>query len=942
MNPSEDPSDRLVDSLLREQVRGKADEALLQSIEDKLGGLPPVVREPGRPHSTAALMAKIAAIAAVFMVVAAMIFGSANMAMNKARKTSELVAAPDRAESLREQIVPPEEAKELARANANVKTAPARVTANRATAEAKIPEPSVEAEFKRLTEIENPLPQPLASGAPGAMPGLAGGIGSSGGRGAGSGSGLGGGQRHDLSQSPPSSRNSKEIEQNMLLWGTPNPPPDAFAGAADSLAPPAEEALAEALAASERRSKLVPSKAKAPAALARENYGPLVDQPWKSPWQEALSTFSIDVDNASYTNLRRMIQEGRTVPADAVRIEECLNYFDYKYEGPKGDGPFAVHGDLATCPWKPGHLLARVAIKGKEIPNNARPASNLVFLVDVSGSMQSADKLPLLKRSMRVLIDQLDERDRVGMVVYAGTEGVVLEPTLLDERGKSQAIQALEKLEAGGSTNGGAGIKRAYEMARKYLVAGGTNRVILASDGDFNVGTTGQGDLVSLVKKGAGEGVSLSVLGFGTGNLNDSMMEAITNDGNGNYFYVDNDGEARRVFLQKLSGTLVTIAKDVKIQVEFNPGKVKAYRLIGYANRILRHEDFNNDRVDAGDIGAGHTVTAFYEIVPDGVAMPDTGVVDALRYQRPAGKDAVASEDWFTLKLRHKHPEGDASSLIETPVKGEAGAWERAGNDFRFASGVALFGMKLRQMPDVAEVPWSKVEAIAKPALAEDPEEQRSEFIGMVRKVGGYDPSTVEAESGSAPAGDSAILDGLVFAGMRREKWYVEFGLESQGGWAPRLVGLRYDKEPFSNRVSPTAMVHPGDVFFTQGDMMHRFRFIGFSEREVTSPLGHEVKNVKVGIYEDLQPHKAGKRYESQYGLQGEEIEAAAYIDRTARFLLPGESKEELFVKEGARFGTKARGGKADYLLKEVTAGHVVVEYADEQGALKTVLIPVK
>ncbi|MGB6220970.1 vWA domain-containing protein [Haloferula sp.] len=468
----------------------------------------------------------------------------------------------------------------------------------------------------------------------------------------------------------------------------------------------------------------------------RDNYGPLVDQPWKSPWDDAMSTFSIDVDTASYTNLRRMIREGRSIQPDAVRIEECINYFDYNYPEPEGDSPFRVQSVLATCPWKTDHLLARVSIKGREVANNARPASNLVFLIDVSGSMQSPDKLPMLKRAMKLLIDELDERDRVGMVVYAGTEGVVLPPTRLDQEGKSKATAALAKLEAGGSTNGGAGLKRAYQMALENMQAEGVNRVILASDGDFNVGTTGQGELVALVKERAAKGVSLSVLGFGSGNLNDAMMEAVTNDGNGNYFYVDGDREAKRVFLDKLSGTLVTIAKDVKIQVEFNPGKVKAYRLIGYANRVLRNQDFNNDKVDAGDIGAGHTVTAFYEIVPVGVDAPGVGEVDELRYQRPEGrKELVESDDWFTLKLRYKHPEGEKSQLIETPVKGDALAWEEAGNDFRMASAAALFGMKLRKMDEVDEVSWDRVIEIAKPTLAEDPQEQRAEFIEMLKTL---------------------------------------------------------------------------------------------------------------------------------------------------------------------------------------------------------------
>jgi len=473
-----------------------------------------------------------------------------------------------------------------------------------------------------------------------------------------------------------------------------------------------------------------------PTNGAGDHYGPLVDQPWKSPWEDGLSTFSIDVDTASYTNLRRMIREGRNIQPDAVRIEECINYFNYNYPEPEGDSPFRVQSVLATCPWKTDHLLARVSIKGREVAKNARPASNLVFLIDVSGSMQSPDKLPMLKRAMKLLIDELDERDRVGMVVYAGTEGVVLPPTRLDQEGKSKALAALAKLESGGSTNGGAGLKRAYQMALENMQAEGVNRVILASDGDFNVGTTGQGELVALVKERAAKGVSLSVLGFGTGNLNDAMMEAVTNDGNGNYFYVDGDREAKRVFLDKLSGTLVTIAKDVKIQVEFNPGKVKAYRLIGCANRVLRNQDFNNDKVDAGDIGAGHTVTAFYEIVPVGVAAPGVGDVDELRYQKPEGrKELVESDDWFTLKLRYKHPEGEKSQLIETPVRGNAVAWEEAGNDFRMASAAALFGMKLRKMEDVSELGWDKVIEIAKPTLAEDPQEQRAEFVDLVKKL---------------------------------------------------------------------------------------------------------------------------------------------------------------------------------------------------------------
>jgi Ca-activated chloride channel family protein len=470
--------------------------------------------------------------------------------------------------------------------------------------------------------------------------------------------------------------------------------------------------------------------------LSRDHYGQLIDQPWKSPRQEPLSTFSIDVDNASYTNVRRMILEGRPVQPDAVRIEELINYFDYAYPQPEGDAPFAVTSRLATCPWQKDHLLARVAIKGREIDQNARPASNLVFLIDVSGSMQSPDKLPMLKRAMTTLVGSLDERDRVGIVVYAGTEGVALDPTELNDAGKSAALGAIGKLESGGSTNGGAGISRAYRMALGGMIDGGVNRVILATDGDFNVGTTGQGELVNLVKDTAAKGVSLSVLGFGTGNLNDSMLEAITNDGNGNYFYIDNDREAGRIFQQKLTGTLVTIAKDVKIQVEFNPGKVKAFRLIGYANRILRHQDFNNDKIDAGDIGAGHTVTAFYEIVPAGVDSPFVGEIDELKYQRPAdGREVVESDDWFTLKLRHKHPEGVKSRLITTPVTGGPVSWEQAGGDFRMAAAVALFGMKLRGMEEVADIGWDRVREVAEPALADDRGEHRAEFLDLLKRL---------------------------------------------------------------------------------------------------------------------------------------------------------------------------------------------------------------
>lgn len=469
-----------------------------------------------------------------------------------------------------------------------------------------------------------------------------------------------------------------------------------------------------------------------------ERYGTLVDPPWRSSAENPLSTFSIDVDNASYSNIRRMIRQGRAVPADAVRIEECINAFDYHVEPPAGDDAFAVHSSLSTCPWNERHLLVRFGIKGREIPRDQRPASNLVFLIDVSGSMQVSNKLPLVKECLKLLLHQLDERDSVSFVVYAGNEGVVLPPTKITESGRVRALEALAKLDAGGSTNGGAGIMRAYQMATDNFIEHGVNRVILATDGDFNVGITGQQSLVDLVKERASRNVYLSVLGFGSGNLNDSMLEAIGKDGNGNHFYIDGIREGRKVFLRNLSGTLVTIAKDVKIQVEFNPAKVGSYRLIGYANRVLKNEDFNNDEVDAGDIGAGHTVTALYEVVPAGADLPRSVAVDPLKYQSAATPDRqpVAdvghADEWLTLKLRHKRPDGDTSVKQESIIMGDPVRWQDAGPNIRFACAVALFGMKLRGMPDVTDVTWNRVREIAGPTDDDD----RAEFLDLTRTLG--------------------------------------------------------------------------------------------------------------------------------------------------------------------------------------------------------------
>lgn len=480
------------------------------------------------------------------------------------------------------------------------------------------------------------------------------------------------------------------------------------------------------------------SRPPAEKASNSERYGALTDPSWQLSEKSPLSTFSIDVDNASYSNIRRMIRDGQTIPPDAVRIEECINAFNYHYPKPTGSDAFAVHTTLATCPWNESHLLMKIGIKGREIAAQQRPASNLVFLIDVSGSMQDPRKLPLVKESLKVLLQQLDERDSVAYVVYAGSEGVVLPPTKMTESGRNQALEALAKLEAGGSTNGGSGIMRAYEIARKNFVAGGVNRVILASDGDFNVGVTDTNQIVEIVKQRAAENIYLSVLSFGTGNLNDALLESISKDGNGNYYYIDSIREGRRVFLQRLSGTLITIAKDVKIQLEFNPALVGSYRLVGYANRVLKNEDFKNDKVDAGDIGAGHTVTAFYEMIPAHVPQPTVGMPDSLKYQKPAEaprSTAISvgpNDEWLTLKIRHKSPEGDISSAQESVVKGPAVRWQDSGPDFSFASAVSIFGMKLRGMDEVKDIRWSDIRAIAQPGVKNDTDESRSEFISLL------------------------------------------------------------------------------------------------------------------------------------------------------------------------------------------------------------------
>ena len=482
---------------------------------------------------------------------------------------------------------------------------------------------------------------------------------------------------------------------------------------------------------------LVPGEGRG-AGLGGDRFGVLVENEYILVGDDPRSTFSIDVDTASYSKIRQFLIENGTMPnPDAVRIEEMINYFIYDYEAPTSDKPFTAKMEVSACLWNPNNRLARIAIKGKEIARADRKSSNLVFLLDVSGSMNQANKLPLVKKGMKLLVDQLCENDKVSIVVYAGAAGLVLPPTHCDK--KDVIVNSLNRLHAGGSTNGGAGIHLAYQTALDNFIEGGTNRVILCTDGDFNVGTTADGELVRIAEKNAKSGVFLSVLGFGIGNLNNSMLEEISNKGNGNYAFIDNQREAEKVLVEQMEGTLITIAKDVKIQVEFNPSEVAAYRLVGYENRIMPHQDFDDDTKDAGDIGAGHTVTALYEIVPtqkpaDGEAEELPQEQDELRYQkeRRLSKEAKSGE-MLLLRLRYKEPESDTSELLEFPVKDEQKNLGQASKDFRFATAVAGFGMLLRNSKFKGDISYDAVLEIGEEAAKDDASGYRSEFLELVK-----------------------------------------------------------------------------------------------------------------------------------------------------------------------------------------------------------------
>lgn len=476
---------------------------------------------------------------------------------------------------------------------------------------------------------------------------------------------------------------------------------------------------------------LVPTAPPPPGGWNTEQYAHVRESGFVAVASDPLSTFSIDVDRASYSNVRRFIREGQAPPADAVRVEEMVNYFSYAYPEPRRGEPFSVTTELARAPWEPRHLLLRVGLRSRSVETESLPPSNLVFLIDVSGSMQSPDKLPLVKRSLRMLVNELRPRDRVAIVVYAGAAGLVLPSTPGDEKGR--ILAAIEELEAGGSTAGGAGLRLAYDMARDHHLPRGNNRVILATDGDFNVGVSSDAEMVRLVEDRREQGTFLTVLGFGTGNLQDAKMEQMADHGNGNYAYIDSQLEARKVLVREMGGTLLTIAKDVKVQVEFNPTRVRAYRLIGYENRALADHEFNDDARDAGELGAGHAVTALYEVVPAGVESDvPIGGTDELRYRAPARPSGEArGEELSFVKIRYKEPTGTESRLLQHAV---AHRVREPSPDLEFAAAVAGFGMILRDSPHRGELEIADVLVLARRGRGDDGEGYRADFISLVER----------------------------------------------------------------------------------------------------------------------------------------------------------------------------------------------------------------
>ena len=465
-----------------------------------------------------------------------------------------------------------------------------------------------------------------------------------------------------------------------------------------------------------------------------EGYSVVTENGFKSVKMNPLSTFSIDVDNASYSNIRRFINMGELPPVDAVRIEEMINYFKYNYQEPVGEHPFSVYTELAQCPWNKKNMLLHIGLKGKSIDKAALPPSNLVFLIDVSGSMSDPVKLPLLKSAFSLLVKELRAQDRVAIVVYAGAAGLVLESTPGNR--KEVILAAIDNLEAGGSTAGGAGLKLAYDEAERNFIKNGNNRIILATDGDFNVGESSNGGMERLIEKKRELGVFITVLGFGMGNVKDDKMEIIADKGNGNYSYIDNLQEARRVLVREFGGTLFTIAKDVKFQVEFNPARIQSYRLIGYENRLLNEEDFNDDTKDAGEMGSGHNVTALYELVPAGSAQLRP-TVDPLKYQKTRMDEAKddPSGEYLTIKLRYKKPDGFTSMLLDKPVNGYVAEVEDASDNLKFAAAVSEFGMILRNSEFRGNSTLESAARLAASGKGNDDDGYRSELIRLINTV---------------------------------------------------------------------------------------------------------------------------------------------------------------------------------------------------------------
>ena len=466
-----------------------------------------------------------------------------------------------------------------------------------------------------------------------------------------------------------------------------------------------------------------------------EQYGQINENKFVNPEDEALSTFSIDIDRASYSNVRRYLDMGQLPPIDAVRIEEMINYFDYDYAEPKGDDPIAINTTLTDCPWNKNHNILHISLQGKKSDTENLPASNLVFLIDVSGSMNDPSKLGLVKSSFKMLVNNLRSTDKVSIVTYAGQAGIALEPT--SAKNKTKILNAIDALGAGGSTEGAEGIKTAYRLALENYIKNGNNRVILATDGDFNVGINSDEGLEKLIEKEREKGVFLSILGYGMGNYKDEKMQILAGKGNGNHAYIDNIQEARKVLVHEFGGTLFTIAKDVKLQLEFNPAHVAAYRLIGYENRMLEKEDFNNDQKDAGDIGSGHVVTAIYEIVPTGVESQYVGNVDELKYQTKEKVSArtTVNGELATVKFRYKQPDGKKSKKITVVVKPEVNQLEKLNDDIRFSLAVAEFGLILRESEYLQDGTLTDVINLASSAKGKDEEGYQAEFIRLAKSV---------------------------------------------------------------------------------------------------------------------------------------------------------------------------------------------------------------